>query len=105
MPSNRLLPNKKQLKEVYGAVSGMLKNKLAPYFSDYGQLIEKGSPLNNDFQNLKQRVSRHIPSNEDFRSPEAMRDWSQAAALNAPMGLSLSLGQEMLKRHMELKNR
>jgi len=68
-----------------------VKKKLKAHFSDLGQLVERGSPLNNDYQNLKQRVSRHIPRTEDFRSPQSMSEWSQAAALNAPMGLSTKL--------------
>jgi len=82
-----VIPSKKSLADAYMALKATLGNKLSPYFEDYGQLIEPGSPLNRDYQNLKQRVSRHIPSNEDFRSPQSMSEWSQAAALNAPMGL------------------
>jgi len=86
-----IIPSKKSLADAYMALKATLENKLSPYFEDYGQLIEPGSPLNNDYQNLKQRVSRHIPSNEDFRNPKSMSEWSQAAALNAPMGLSTKL--------------
>lgn len=65
-----------------------LMARLKPYISDYGQIVEKGSPINNQYQQLKRNISQHIPRNEDFRSPQAMSEWSQKAALNAPMGLS-----------------
>jgi len=87
--NNYTLPTKPELEDAYQALWATLQNKLGPYFSDYGQLIEKGSPLNNQYQQLKSNISQHIPSNEDFRSPQRMSEWAQAAALNAPMGLTL----------------
>jgi hypothetical protein len=87
--SNYTLPTKPELEDAYQALWATLQNKLGPYFSDYGQLIEKDSPLNNQYQQLKSNISQHIPSNADFRSPQAMSEWAQAAALNAPMGLTL----------------
>jgi len=87
--TNYTLPTKPELEDAYQALWATLQNKLGPYFSDYGQLIEKGSPLNNQYQQLKSNISQHIPSNADFRSPQRMSEWAQAAALNAPMGLTL----------------
>jgi len=105
-----IIPSKKSLADAYMALKATLENKLSPYFEDYGQLIEPGSPLNNDYQNLKQRVSRHVPSNEDFRNPKSMSEWSQAAALNAPMGLSTklpptkySIAQDIARRKAALR--
>jgi len=89
--NSSIIPSNNALYDAYMALKATLGNKIAPYFDDYGQLIEKGSPLNNDYQNLKQRINRHIPSNEDFKSPQSMSEWAQAAALNAPMGLSTKL--------------
>ncbi len=83
------LPNKDELSDAYKALLATLGNKIGPYVSDYSQLIEKGSPLNNQYQQLKSNISQHIPSNADFRSPQRMSEWAQAAALNAPMGLTL----------------
>jgi hypothetical protein len=87
--TNYTLPTKPELEDAYQALWATLQNKLGPYFSDYGQLVEKGSPLNNQYQQLKSNISQHIPSNADFSSPQRMSEWAQAAALNAPMGLTL----------------
>lgn len=87
---NYTLPTKPELEDAYAALWATLKNKLGPYLSDYAQLIEKGSPLNNQYQQLKSNISQHIPSNADFRSPQRMSEWAQAAALNAPMGLAIN---------------
>jgi len=87
--NNYILPTKPEIEGAYKALLATLSNKVGPYFSDYGQLIEKGSPLNNQYQQLKSNISQHIPSNADFRNPQAMSEWAQAAALNAPMGLAL----------------
>jgi hypothetical protein len=57
--------------------------------SDYGQLFEKDRPLAQDYELLKGKVNKHIPPNEAFKDPQAMGEWSLAAALNAPMGLGL----------------
>ncbi len=59
---------------------------------DYSQLVAPGSPLNNQYQQLKRNIGQHIPSNDDFQSPEAMSQWSQSAAMNAPMGLATAAG-------------
>jgi hypothetical protein len=56
--------------------------------ADYGQLKEAYPNAIKFGSALKKGISQLIPSNEDFKSPEAMRDWSTAAALNAPMGLT-----------------
>jgi hypothetical protein len=82
-------PNRDELSDAYKALLATLGNKIGPYVQDYGQLIEKGSPLNNQYQQLKSNISQHIPSNADFLNPQAMSEWAQAAALNAPMGLTL----------------
>ena len=52
---------------------------------DYLQLIEKGSPLNNAWQQLKSNINKNIPTQADLESPQRMVDWSTSAALNSPM--------------------
>ena len=55
--------------------------------SDYSQLLE-GYPNAKRFaQALRGNIEQNVPSQADFESPEAMSQWSQSAALNAPMGL------------------
>ncbi len=63
-----------------------------PAIEDYSQLKE-GYPNATKFANaLGQNISQHIPSTQDFQSPQAMSQWSQAAALNAPMALGAGAG-------------
>lgn len=62
-----------------------VKNMLLAAKDDYGQLFEKGRPISNDVNLLLKKLSRTVPSNADFRNPQAMSQWAQAAALNAPM--------------------
>jgi hypothetical protein len=57
---------------------------LRSHLQDYGQLVEKGAPLNNQFQQLKSNVSQNVPPTAAFRDPSKLAEWSQAAALNAP---------------------
>jgi len=85
--------------DAVNAIKGTLKAKkddfkeklmelLNPAIDDYSQLMDKDkSSLPAHIERLKKNISQHIPSNEDFKNPEAMSEWSQRAALNAPMGL------------------
>jgi hypothetical protein len=57
---------------------------LRSHLQDYSQLVEKGSPLNNQYQQLKSNVSQNVPPTAAFRNPQQMQDWSMSAALNAP---------------------
>jgi len=58
--------------------------------SDYAGLMDNYPNAQKFGSGLINNISQHIPSNADFKSPEAMRDWGTAAALNAPMGLAVS---------------
>jgi hypothetical protein len=57
---------------------------LRSHLQDYGQLVEKGSPLNNQYQQLRSNVSQNIPPTAAFHDSSQLAEWSQAAALNAP---------------------
>jgi hypothetical protein len=52
---------------------------------DYSQLIEKGAPLNNQYQQLKSNISQNVPPTSAYRDPRQMQEWATAAALNAPI--------------------
>jgi len=52
---------------------------------DYLQLVAKGSPLNNQWQQLKSNINQNIPQTTDLQDPAKMQQWSTNAALNAPM--------------------
>jgi|APLak6261660231_1056022.scaffolds.fasta_scaffold00088_14 hypothetical protein len=74
-----VIPNKNQLLDAYHAMIGTMdikKNELLkliqPYFHDYNQLIEKGRPINNDFQQLKSNINNALPKQEDFSNPQQM---------------------------------
>ena len=54
---------------------------------DYSQLGDAYPNAQKFAQALKSNVEQHIPSNQDFQSPEKMNNFALAAALNAPMGL------------------
>jgi hypothetical protein len=56
---------------------------------DYGQLKDAYPNAKKFGSALKQGVSKLVPTNEDFQSPEKMGEWSMAAAMNAPMGLAV----------------
>jgi len=64
--------------------------------SDYSQLKDAYPNVKNFGSALKKSISAHIPSNEDFQSPERMSEWAQSAALNAPM-LGTFTGSKSLK--------
>ena len=66
---------------------------------DYGQLFNNNPRMDNFASVLKQGLGQLIPSNADFKSPEAMRDWGTAAALNAPMGLTFTGPKSMGWNH------
>jgi hypothetical protein len=63
-------------------------NNLKSAGQDYGQLFNNNPRMDSFASVLQKGVGQLIPSNADFKSPEAMRDWGTAAALNAPMGLT-----------------
>jgi GNAT superfamily N-acetyltransferase len=65
-------------------------NNLKSAGQDYGQLFNNNPRMDSFASVLQKGVGQLIPSNADFKSPEAMRDWGTAAALNAPMGLAVS---------------
>ena len=65
-------------------------NNLKSAGQDYGQLFNNNPRMDNFASVLQQGLGQLIPSNADFKSPEAMRDWGTAAALNAPMGLTFT---------------
>lgn len=63
--------------------------------SDYSQLLE-GYPNAKRFaQALRGNIEQNVPSQADFESPEAMSQWSQSAALNAPMGLAVKASKNL----------
>jgi len=64
--------------------------------SDYSQLKDAYPNVKNFGSAVKKSISAHIPSNEDFQSPERMSEWAQSAALNAPM-LGTFTGPKSLK--------
>ena len=70
---------------------------------DYGQLFNNNPRMDNFASVLQQGLGQLIPSNADFKSPEAMRDWGTAAALNAPLGLGIknpNLNAGLLNKHL-----
>ena len=54
---------------------------------DYKQLLDAYPNANKFISSLIGNVQKNVPTQADFQSPEAMSQWSQSAALNAPMGL------------------
>ena len=76
-------------------------NNLKSAGQDYGQLFNNNPRMDNFASVLQQGLGQLIPSNADFKSPEAMRDWGTAAALNAPMGLTFTGRPSM---SMSIKN-
>jgi len=65
-----------------------LSNQKDSAANDYADLMSNYPNAQKFGKGLIKAISEHVPSNEDFKSPEAMRDWGTAAALNAPMGLT-----------------
>jgi hypothetical protein len=78
-------------------------NNLKSAGQDYGQLFNNNPRMDSFASVLQKGVGQLIPSNADFKSPEAMRDWGTAAALNAPMGLSSLSNPAMNKIIKELE--
>ena len=74
-------------------------NNLKSAGQDYGQLFNNNPRMDNFASVLQQGLGQLIPSNADFKSPEAMRDWGTAAALNAPMGLTFTGPKSMGWNH------
>ncbi|MGZ5053315.1 MAG: hypothetical protein ACXWAT_00070 [Methylobacter sp.] len=56
--------------------------------NDYAGLMDNYPNAKKFAKGLVANIAQHIPSNDDLKSPEAMRQWSMAAAMNAPMGLT-----------------
>ena len=79
-------------------------NNLKSAGQDYGQLFNNNPRMDNFASVLQQGLGQLIPSNADFKSPEAMRDWGTAAALNAPMGLTAKLNSQLEKAKSNLSN-
>ena len=78
-------------------------NNLKSAGQDYGQLFNNNPRMDNFASVLQQGLGQLIPSNADFKSPEAMRDWGTAAALNAPLGLGIknpNLNAGLLDKHL-----
>ena len=63
-------------------------NSLKSAGQDYGQMFNNNPKMDTFASILQKGIGQLIPSNADFKSPEAMRNWGTAAALNAPMGLT-----------------
>jgi hypothetical protein len=74
-------------------------NNLKSAGQDYGQLFNNNPRMDSFASVLQKGVGQLIPSNADFKSPEAMRDWGTAAALNAPMGLTFTGPKSMGWNH------
>lgn len=68
-------------------LADLLKNKASSALEDYSQLADAYPNLKNFAGALVGNVERNVPTQADFQSPQAMSQWSQSAALNAPMGL------------------
>lgn len=66
-------------------------SSLAQWFrdhvDDYKQLKDAYPNANRFGSTLKDALSKQVPTTQDFQSPKKLSEWSQAAALNAPMGL------------------
>jgi len=88
-------------------VKSLVGNAARPIYDDYSQLWGKGTNLRNDAELLKGKIGKMIPSNEAFRSPEAMGEWSLSAALNAPMGLGVMSKSQLatIIKDLEYKNK
>ena len=68
---------------------------------DYGQLKDAYPNAKKFGSALKSNVSKLIPTEADFQSPQKMGEWGLSAALNAPMGLSLkNLNADLLKKYI-----
>ena len=67
--------------------------------SDYAGLMDNYPNAQKFGSGLINNISQHIPSNADFKSPEAMRDWGTAAALIAPIGLTFTGPKSMGWNH------
>lgn len=57
---------------------------------DYGQLKDAYPNAKKFGSALKSNVSKLVPTEADFQSPQKMGEWGLSAALNAPMGLAVS---------------
>ena len=64
---------------------------------DYLQLIAKGSPLNNQWQQLRRNITQNVPSQQDLKNPVKMQEWSMGAAFNSPMLASIRKPSDIVK--------
>ncbi len=67
--------------------------------NDYAGLMNNYPNAQKFGNGLINNISQHIPSNEDFQSPDKMGEWSMAAAMNAPMGLMFTGPKSMGWNH------
>ncbi|MGZ5029070.1 MAG: hypothetical protein ACXWAT_00605 [Methylobacter sp.] len=79
-----------------GGLIGGLKDEVQAAATDYSRLPGNYPNAQAFLASLANNISQHVPSNEDFRNPQAMSQWSQAAAMNAPMGLAF-IGPKSLR--------
>lgn len=56
---------------------------------DYSQLADAYPNAAKFVNALRGNIEQNVPTQADFKNPQAMADWSQSAALNAPMGLAI----------------
>ncbi|MFA5127297.1 MAG: hypothetical protein WC465_04880 [Patescibacteria group bacterium] len=83
------------------ALIGLLKQSrlgqgISSAIDDYGQLSEAYPNFNKFAGSLRDNIDKHIPTQQDFESPEAMSEWSQSAALNAPMALGAGATDDIM---------
>lgn len=76
---------------------------LLKHIKETGETLSKGYPRARGFADaLVSNISKNVPSQADFQSPQAMSQWSQAAALNAPMGLTLkNLNAGLIQKYLQ----
>jgi len=71
-------------------LADLLKNKASSALEDYSQLADAYPNLKNFAGALVGNVERNVPTQAELQNPEAMAQWSQSVALNAPMGLTFA---------------
>jgi GNAT superfamily N-acetyltransferase len=74
-----------KLQELYGQSKNKLGSMFSSAMSDYSRLPSNYPNAQKFMGALSSNISKNVPTTADLRSPSAMLDWSQAAALNAPM--------------------
>ena len=76
---------------------------------DWQKIVEDYSQLGNAYPNakkfaeaLRSNIAQNVPTQAELENPEAMSQWSQAAALNAPMGLTLkNLNAGLIEKYLK----